>query len=146
MWLSHPTFPEVVRDAWSSTTYLSNAISSFTNKTRIWNMDRFGNIFHKKKRICTRLNEIQTALANNLNSFLINLEKSLLTELEIVSNLEAEFWSMKSRISWVVEGDRNTAFFHTSTLIRRQRNHTSSMKDHMGNWLNGEHDITNFIR
>ena len=140
MWLSHPTFPKVV------TTALFNAISSFTNKARIRNRDYFGNIFYRKKRICARLNGIQTALANNPNSFLINLEKSLLIELEIVSNLEAEFWSMKSRISWVVEGDRNTAFFHTLALIRRRRNCISSMKDRMGNWLNREHDIANFIR
>ncbi|XP_065631297.1 uncharacterized protein LOC136068288 [Quercus suber] len=77
MWLSHPTFPKVVRDAWSSTSTLSNAISSFTNKARIWNRDHFGNIFHRKKRICARLKGTQNALANNPNSFLINLEKSI---------------------------------------------------------------------
>lgn len=73
MCLSHPTFPKIVRDAWSSTTALSNAISSFINKARIWNRDCFGNVFHRKKRICARLNGIQIALANNPNSFLINL-------------------------------------------------------------------------
>ena len=53
---------------------------------------------------------------------------------------------MKSRIAWVVEGDRNTAFFHNLALIRRKRNHISSMKDSMDNWLNGDQEITDFIK
>lgn len=89
---------------------------------------------------------MKSALRNNPNNFLIDLEKSLLEELSYVANLEAEFWSVKSRISCVVEGDRNTVFFHNSNLIRRRRNWTSSLKDHMGNWLNGDHKIASFIR
>ena len=89
---------------------------------------------------------MQIALGNNLNNFLIDLEKSLLVELSSVANLEAEFWSMKSRISWVVECDRNTTFFHNLALIRRRRNHISSMKDSMDNWLNGDHEIVDFIK
>lgn len=37
-------------------------------------------------------------------------------------------------------------FFHNSTLIRRRRNRITSMKDRMGNWLSGEHEIATFIR
>ena len=80
------------------------------------------------------------------NEFLIELERSLRSELVEISELEADFWSMKACISWVVEGDKNTAFFHTSTLMRRRRNHIVSMKDRMGNWLNNEQDIAIFIR
>lgn len=144
MWLSHPTFPGLVSEVWTGP--LSNAILNFTIKAKIWNRDYFGNIFQKKRHICARLRGIQTTLGNNPNSFLINLDKSLLYELAHIDNLEAEFWSMKSRISWVVDGDRNTAFFHNLTLIRRRRNRITSMKDCMGNWLSGEHDIASFIR
>ena len=115
-------------------------------RAKTWNRDHFGNIFHRKRRIYARLKGVQIALGNNLNNFLIDLEKSLLVELPSVANLEAEFWSTKSRISWVVEGDRNTAFFHNLALIRRRRNHISSMKDSMDNWLNGDHEIVDFIK
>ncbi|KAK9983648.1 hypothetical protein SO802_033173 [Lithocarpus litseifolius] len=100
----------------------------------------------RKRRNCARLKRIQTALGNNPNNFLVELEKLLLCELSHIANLEAEFWSMKSRISWVVEGDKNTVFFHNSTLFRRRRNRITSMKDRMGNWLIGEHEISFFIR
>lgn len=80
------------------------------------------------------------------SEFLIDLEKTLKAELLEISKLEVEFWSMKAHITWVVEGDRNTAFFHNSVLVRRRRNHISSMKDRMGNWLNDEQDVASFIR
>lgn len=143
MWISHPFFPGLVRDAWSGISNLPNAICSFTTRAKIWNRDHFGNIFHRK---CARLKGVQTTLGNNPNNFLIYLEKSLLVELPSVTNLEAEFWSMKSRIAWVVEGDRNTAFFHNLALIRRKRKHISSMKDSMDNWLNGDQEIADFIK
>ena len=53
---------------------------------------------------------------------------------------------MKLRISWVIEADRNTVFFHNSTLIHQRRNRILSMKDHMGNWLNKEREIASFVR
>ena len=85
-------------------------------------------------------------LANRPNNFLIDLEKSLWVELSEISKQEEEFWSMKARISWMVKGDKNTTFFHTLALVCRRRNHITKMKDRMGNWLNGERDIVEFIR
>lgn len=53
---------------------------------------------------------------------------------------------MKSRVLWLVEGDRNTSFYHTATLVRRRRNQILCMKDRMGNWINRDREISEFIR
>ena len=53
---------------------------------------------------------------------------------------------MKAHISWMVEGDHNTSFFHTSTLVRRRRNKIHALKDHMGNWLQGDREVAEHIR
>lgn len=50
-------------------------------------------------------------------------------ELNEVSKLEEEFLAMKARITWLVKGDENTSFFHTSALVRRRRNRISCIKD-----------------
>ena len=52
---------------------------------------------------------------------------------------------MKARILWLVVRDRNTSFYHTSALVRRRRNRILCMKDRMGNWLNRERKIADFI-
>ena len=89
---------------------------------------------------------MQIGLSNGPSEFLVHLETELRTELAKVSALEEEYWAMKSRITWLVKGDRNTAFYHTSTLVRRNRNHISCLKDHLGNWMNEEGKVADFIR
>ena len=60
--------------------------------------------------------------------------------------LEEELWAMKSRITWLVEGDRSTGFYHTSALVCRRRNQITCMKDRAGNWIQGDKEIVKFIR
>lgn len=91
MWLSYPTFPGIVREAWVRPVTLLDAISFFTSKAKAWNRDQFGNIFHRKRRISARLQGIQTALGVRLSEFLIDLEKTLKAELSEISKLKAEF-------------------------------------------------------
>eukprot|EP00253_Pinus_taeda_P034089 PITA_34089 len=39
------------------------------------------------------------------------------------------FWRQKSRVQWLKEGERNTRFFHRSTLANQAHNRISSIKD-----------------
>lgn len=55
IWLSHSSFLDIVRDAWTNSSSLSHAISRFTDKAKVWNRDVFGNLFHRKKRVLARL-------------------------------------------------------------------------------------------
>lgn len=98
------------------------------------------------RRLLARIKGVQKCLSLRPNSFLINLEGKLRLEFAEVTKLEEEFWAMKARILWLVEGDRNTSFYHTSALVRRKRNHILCLKDRMGNSLNGEREIADFIK
>lgn len=93
--------------------------------------------FTRKKRVIAGLKGVQLALSRNANDFLVGLEKDLKVELNEVSKLEKEFSAMKARITWLVKGDENTSFFHTSALVRRRRNRISCIKDRAGNWIHG---------
>ena len=53
---------------------------------------------------------------------------------------------MKARILWLVKGDQNIAFYHTSALVRRRRNRILCMKDRVENRLHGDRVIADFIR
>ena len=80
------------------------------------------------------------------NAFLVDLERKLRFEYAEMAKIEEEFLAMKAQILLLVEGDRNTSFYHTSALVRRKRNRIICMNDRMGNWLNGEIEIADFIR
>ncbi|XP_075663434.1 uncharacterized protein LOC142633034 [Castanea sativa] len=49
MWLSHPTFPDVIRNAWSNPTVLSSAVAKFVDKAKIWNKNIFRNLSTRKR-------------------------------------------------------------------------------------------------
>lgn len=59
---------------------------------------------------------------------------------------EAELWALKSRINWMVLGDRNTSFYHVSALARRKRNLISAVKNEVGDWLLEEREVMNHFR
>ena len=112
----------------------------------MWNKTQFGNIFSRKKNIMARLNGIQCSIAIRPSSFLCNLENELLKKLDNVLSQEEELWALKSRVNWMIQGDRNTSFYHVSTLVRRKRNQIMAIKDTCGEWIFEESTIKEYIR
>lgn len=68
------------------------------------------------------------------NLFLENLEKDLQNELHEVLAQEEILWYQKSWAKWIVDGDRNTRYYHTKTVIRRRHNKVLPLRNEEGNW------------
>ena len=47
------------------------------------------------------------------------LEAKLRKELNVILNEIELFWFQKSRVEAIHDGDKNTKYFHISTIIRR---------------------------
>ena len=133
MWLLHSEFPLMVQHAWSENRGLHTAISDFVIRAKKWNSEVFGNLFTRKGRVLARLIGAQKALAENPNGFLIVLEKKLIEEYSLIMLQEEEYWALKSRLNAANFGDRNTAFFHVTTVVRRHINKIRCIKDSVGN-------------
>lgn len=106
----------------------------------------FGNIFVRKKKIAAKLTGIQVSISNRLSQYLIDLEKDLRREYAEILRIEEEFWIMKSRVEMLVNGDRNTSFYHTSIIAQRRRNKIVSLRDGNGYWIGNEIDVAEYIR
>ena len=89
----------------------------FTQTTKEWNKNQFGNIFTRKKNLMSRLNGIQRTLALRPSEFLVKLEDELLREMDLVLKQEEELWALKSRVNWMIQSDRNTNFYQVSTWL-----------------------------
>ena len=63
------------------------------------------------------------------------LNKQLVAEYNKTLIQEELIWYQKSRNNWLCYGDRNTKFFHASTIIRRHRNSIIKLKDNADNWV-----------
>ena len=126
----------MVKEAWSEGASLHPTTVGFTGKVRKWNSKVFGNLFARKRRVLNRLSGTQRALANNPSESLLRLEKCLIEEYSSILLQEEEYWALKSRINAVAFGDRNTSYFHMSTIVRRQRNKIRCLKIVLGNgWI-----------
>lgn len=46
----------------------------------------------------------------------------------------------------MVQGDRNTTFYHVSMIFRRNRNRITAIKNSVGEWIDVEEEAMGFIR
>ncbi|KAF7844151.1 reverse transcriptase [Senna tora] len=47
---------------------------------------------------------------------------------------EEQFWESRSRVKWLRSGDKNTRFFHATTMQRRSVNRIARIKLSNGDW------------
>lgn len=101
--------------------------------------------FSQKETIISLLDSIQKLGSYQNSLFLQNLENDLLYEYEGILKCEEDFWKIKSRITWLTEGDTNTSFFYTSTINIRKKNRNGELQDVAGNSFVGEESISSHV-
>ncbi|KAF7812645.1 Serine/threonine protein phosphatase 7 long form isogeny [Senna tora] len=86
----------------------------------------------KKSQLLKRMEGLERKMCyvNSIN--LINLKQSLWHEYEQVLLQEELIWYMKARSKWLSFGDRNTKYFHASTMTRRKHNRIEGLTDDNG--------------
>lgn len=58
---------------------------------------------------------------------------------------EEKFWCQRSRVKWLKSGDRNSSFFHASTVQRRGKNRIQRLRGQNEEWVDGREDIFRHI-
>lgn len=133
-WLLHEGFEPFIRDNWKLDLALNSALSGLTEDLLVWNKKVFGNIFKKMRSLWNRLEGIKRMMMMSPSNGLIKLERKLARSLNEVLEEEQMLWLQKSRTDFLLDGDRNTRFFHLSTIIRRKVNHVLALKNDDGEW------------
>ncbi|XP_010687131.1 uncharacterized protein LOC104901277 [Beta vulgaris subsp. vulgaris] len=132
-WMKHAKFHEFVFKNWKKMALIVPFLREFAAKLQKWNKEEYYNISRKKSELWARLEGVQSILASGRQSHLIKLEAKLRREMDEVLNEEELLWFQKSRLEAIRDGDRNTRYFHLSTLIRRRRNRIETLKDESDN-------------
>lgn len=137
-WMEHPQYHQVVAEAWSKgTPWLSASLNHVQEDSIAFNINVFGNIFKRKRMVAARIASTQQRLEQVDYAFLARRLQDLRREQEDILAQEEMLWYQKSREKWVKFGDRNTAFFHAQTVIRRRPNHIQGLTLEDGNWCTG---------
>ncbi|XP_061348947.1 uncharacterized protein LOC133294307 [Gastrolobium bilobum] len=117
-WLDHQFFNNFIKENWRQDQRTVDSLRDFTPLIKQWNKDVFGNIHHKKNMLIGRLEGIQRAISEQNKSHLEKIE---------------------------AQGDRNTKYYHTKTIVRRRRSKILELKDDAGNLIREDHNIARVI-
>ncbi|KAL8171078.1 hypothetical protein V2J09_022882 [Rumex salicifolius] len=117
-WLLHPSFREFLDGAWNGENDMVEALSRLRPKLI------FRNIEEKKKELLEKLDRVQSQVSRTPSQSLIREDASIQKDLD-----------QKSRELWLQVGDRNIAFFHTSTLICRKHSRILMLKCADETWV-----------
>ncbi|XP_038983681.1 uncharacterized protein LOC120111194 [Phoenix dactylifera] len=153
VWLSFPQSWDIVRGAWGLPVHgdamqrISRKLELTKRRLRRWNREVVGDIFRKLEDVEGAIAALQSRedqVGVLPEADMVSLRGLLATHHSILRQHEI-FWRQKSRIQWVREGDRNTSFFHRSTVIRRQRNTIRSLRDERGLWVDDDSAISHIL-
>ncbi|KAF7841355.1 retrovirus-related pol polyprotein from transposon tnt 1-94 [Senna tora] len=125
---------------------LRESASSFTLKVTDWNKKIFGNVFKKKREILKKLGDIELRLSHCVRGNLQREKRELWQEYDKILTQEELIWFQKARSNWLKFGDRNTRFFHTSTIARRQHNKILELTNEAGVNVFDEDDLTDLVQ
>lgn len=128
-WLQHSEFQELLVASWDREIDTIEALMRLGVKLKKWNREVFGNVQMRKETLVMEIKSVQEQIDQNQTDELLAKEGELLKEFEIVLEQEELIWFQKSLEKWVAHGDRNTKFFHMSTIIRRRRNRVEMLKN-----------------
>lgn len=73
------------------------------------------------------------------------LEEQLRADLLLTLEQEELLWLQKSRNKWLADGDRNTRFFHISTLTRRKKNKIDRLCNDHGQWIEDQRALKELV-
>ncbi|XP_074277180.1 uncharacterized protein LOC141600825 [Silene latifolia] len=144
-WMKHENFTEFVEENWPKDGLFPTRLHQLSTKLQDWNNHTFGNIFRKKNELMARIGGCQRELSKSRVGYLIKLEARLRRELHEVLEQEELLWYQKSRLEYIKDGDRNTSYFHVSTLIKRWGNKITTLKDANGEWIENPSAIKKLI-
>eukprot|EP00253_Pinus_taeda_P002079 PITA_02079 len=149
-WLTHPSFKDMIQNIWTTFTppegskmfQLQQKLRYVKIHLKQWNRETFGNIFTAQQELNKELSALQQKISTEGHTEeTLEQERSIHSKLEEQRKQEEIYWKQKSRIRWLREGERNTKFFHRTTVPRRMHNSIPFIQTQGGTKIESHEEI-----
>ncbi|XP_061366452.1 uncharacterized protein LOC133309676 [Gastrolobium bilobum] len=141
----HITFSLLLKFIWNSYRKINLSLMELIEPLKSWNKRVFGCIQFRKEYLLKKLQETQLNISCQLDQSPSDLDKALQDELNRVLEQEEAFWFQKARCKRIADGDRNTRFYHTTTIIRRARKKILELRNDDGHLVREEDNLIELI-
>uniref|UniRef100_A0A803PJR1 Reverse transcriptase zinc-binding domain-containing protein n=1 Tax=Cannabis sativa TaxID=3483 RepID=A0A803PJR1_CANSA len=98
----------------------------------------------KKKEMNMQLKEFEdkiATLSRNTDPINWNHLKEIERKYNVLLDKEEKFWKQRSRALWLMEGDRNTNFFHRKANARKRKKTITGLLDRNVRWVFGNRKV-----
>lgn len=144
-WENHEDCKNVVQQGWIKGSVEGSVWRTLMNRTKTCRKELMGWQFVAFKNAETEIRKCKEKLSDILNRAHRDIDwgvvKELQKNIDELWKQEEAYWGQRSRVRWLQEGDRNTSFFHASTVQRRERNRIVRIKDSEGRWIEGHDEV-----
>lgn len=144
-WEDHEELPSIIDCAWS----MLNAVSIVDNIKNVqaglkdWSTQKFKHAPNEIARLKKQIVKLENSSDRGTRHAEINKCKELISKLW---DQEELYWRARSRLQWLKGGNKNSKYFHATTLQRRSRNKVARLKDSSGVWVDEENGLKELIR
>lgn len=147
MWMEHPSFKDNLKQWWNCNIKgramyrLSMKLKEVKRHLKKCNKEVSRNLEERKNEMELELEQIEDS--NLQFGGAEDLEKKERTLADYYNTLAQKeiHWRKKSRVAWLNQRDRNTAFYNMTTFQRKEVNRITELKDQNGIMLHEEEDI-----
>ncbi|CAN1122462.1 hypothetical protein LINPERHAP2_LOCUS1356 [Linum perenne] len=140
-WLGHADFPSFLDLSWKRGRDVCVSLQEFEENCKMWNKEVFGHIFKRKRYLEGRLRWLENRNQHSWSEEHANDEAAVWEEPERTLWQENVLWLQKSKLHWLRDGDRNTKFFHISTMKRSHANAIKGLKRGDRTWCFAEQEL-----
>ncbi|CAN0880875.1 Putative ribonuclease H protein At1g65750 [Linum grandiflorum] len=134
-WLGHDDFHRLLESAWHPQREIAQNLLHLTSRLRRWNKEVFSHIHRRKEALIRHLEELESQSNSLPTEENIQAESQARKDLGHTLWEEEVLWVQKARSDWIIDGDRNTRYFHTLTLRRRSINRILALRQDDGTWV-----------
>ncbi|KAK9002767.1 hypothetical protein V6N11_060348 [Hibiscus sabdariffa] len=148
-WLTEEDCKEVIKEVWNRDDRLPREVRFCTKirRTRVklkkWSRAKYGGKRNMVDKLCKEIAQLQQDLLTAESADRI---KTLQKELDVEWEREEKYWHQRARLNWLKLGDRNSKFFHATTIQNRRRNAIMKIRLHSGAWIEGEEVIAEHLQ